>query len=224
MQTIGERLLFLRQKANLTMPEIEKLTKISKSNISKYEKNKVKPSADALILLSRVFNITTDWILTGETQNVSYLNKAHYVKKSNINKKNVGEIFLKLLPKHQERILERIETYLEEYEDDISISEDYAILNSEALHDTKKADFILTVKNNSMEPDIKKGSVIYVRQAQSLENGAVAIVVIDSTLICKKFYKINGNIELRPINPLCDSTTISVDNKNFCIIGEVINI
>lgn len=66
--TIGSRLKAIRELNNLTIPQVSKKTGISTGNISIIENDKTKPSADALIKLSKLYNVTTDWILFGETK------------------------------------------------------------------------------------------------------------------------------------------------------------
>lgn len=73
MNTIGERLKQLRKDRNITMKELADTTKISKGNLSSYENNKFKPSADALILIADFFNVSIDWLLKG-TSNLNYSN------------------------------------------------------------------------------------------------------------------------------------------------------
>lgn len=66
MGTLGDRIKFLRDSNNITMKTLSEATKISKGNLSSYENNKFKPSADAIILISEYFGVTTDWLLTGK--------------------------------------------------------------------------------------------------------------------------------------------------------------
>lgn len=64
--TIGTRLRFIRESKNLTIPQVSEKTGISKGNISIIENDKTKPSADALMKLSKIYGVTTDWILFGD--------------------------------------------------------------------------------------------------------------------------------------------------------------
>ena len=66
METIGKRLKHLRDLRNLTQQEVSEGTGIVRANIGKYESDKIKPSADTLVSYSSFFNISCDWILTGE--------------------------------------------------------------------------------------------------------------------------------------------------------------
>lgn len=65
-ETIGQRLRALRVAHNLTIPEANQKTGISKGNLSAIETDKNNPSANALIQLAVLYGVTTDWILFGE--------------------------------------------------------------------------------------------------------------------------------------------------------------
>lgn len=66
MNTIGKRVLYLRKKNNLTQKQLADCTGLQRGNISHYEKDKIKPAAEAIIALAGYFNVSTDWLLTGE--------------------------------------------------------------------------------------------------------------------------------------------------------------
>lgn len=66
MDTIGQRIKYLRNLKKLTQPELAEATGISKGNVSDLENDKVAPSAKALIALSNFLNVSTDWLLTGK--------------------------------------------------------------------------------------------------------------------------------------------------------------
>jgi len=65
LSTLGKRLLFLRQTANKTLQEISDHCKISRSNLGKYEKDTVQPTAESIISICNYYEISTDWLLKG---------------------------------------------------------------------------------------------------------------------------------------------------------------
>ena len=71
LSTIGARLRKAREAKNFTMDTIHELTGLHKSNLSGHEKNKSKPSANALIALSDLYGVSTDWILKGENPSLA---------------------------------------------------------------------------------------------------------------------------------------------------------
>lgn len=63
MINFGNRLKTLRTKNNLTQAQLAQKLGVTKSVISAYENNLRMPSYDILISISRVFKVTTDYLL-----------------------------------------------------------------------------------------------------------------------------------------------------------------
>ena len=68
IDTIGKRLQAIREIRTLQPKDVHEATGISLGNLHTLENDKTKPSADALMKLSKLYGVTTDWILLGETQ------------------------------------------------------------------------------------------------------------------------------------------------------------
>ena len=65
LKTLGRRLRELRG-FDLTQGELAKSLGISQSQLSKYERGVAAPPADILFLLRQHFQVSIDWLLTGE--------------------------------------------------------------------------------------------------------------------------------------------------------------
>ena len=63
MQSISDRLIFLRKKYNLSQTDVAKQIGATPALISAYEKLERKPSIDKLIALADIFHVSTDYIL-----------------------------------------------------------------------------------------------------------------------------------------------------------------
>ena len=68
MINFGNRLKTLRTKNNLTQAQLAQKLGVTKSVISAYENNLRMPSYDILISISRVFKVTTDYLLGVESK------------------------------------------------------------------------------------------------------------------------------------------------------------
>lgn len=66
LDTIGRRLRYIRQKNNMTLTDIKNITGLSTGNLSELENDKFLPSAHALMIFKKIFNVSIDWLLTGE--------------------------------------------------------------------------------------------------------------------------------------------------------------
>lgn len=86
--------------------------------------------------------------------------------------------------------------------------------------------FGLRIKGDSMEPEISSGSIVIVRQQEDVENGEVAIVMINgSDATCKRIEKHERGIMLVPTNRAYEPQFFSnedIERIPVRIIGRVI--
>jgi len=65
-----------------------------------------------------------------------------------------------------------------------------------------KCDFCLQVKGDSMIlARIYDGDIVFVRKQPDVDNGEIAVVLIDDEATLKRVYKYKNRVELRPENP-----------------------
>ncbi len=78
MNTIGERIKFLRKKFGITQKQLSAGTNIPYGNISHYEKGDFKPSSESSLSISKFFNIPVEWLINGNGDpfNITELEKA----------------------------------------------------------------------------------------------------------------------------------------------------
>lgn len=95
----GNILKKIRQDNNLTQEELAKKIDTSRSNIANYENNKNMPSIDILDKLSKIFNVSTDYLLgKSDIRNYSDIKKLNVqdfaVNNSNYdnNKYDIGKL------------------------------------------------------------------------------------------------------------------------------------
>ena len=63
MVNFGERLKMLRKESRMTQDELARKLNVTKSIISYYELGDRTPSADILVKLAYIFNVSTDYLL-----------------------------------------------------------------------------------------------------------------------------------------------------------------
>ena len=73
--TIGDRLLKLRKERNLSQEELANELDVSRQTISKWETNQSIPDFDKIVPLCEYFGITTDELLTGNSNIVEAKDK-----------------------------------------------------------------------------------------------------------------------------------------------------
>lgn len=86
-----------------------------------------------------------------------------------------------------------------------------------------KASFGIRISGDSMEPTIKNGSVVWVKEQAAIENGEIGIFVLNGESYCKKLYinYENKKIELVSLNPKYKNITVYEDD-NLRTIGRVL--
>ena len=80
-ETIGSRIKKTRIKQNITIRELCKLTEIEEVLLSTYESELMEPNVREIAIISRVLNVTSDYILgriDEETNDLYILNRYKY--------------------------------------------------------------------------------------------------------------------------------------------------
>ena len=67
---IGDRIKQLRLDAKMTQPELAKKLDVTRSAVATYENNSRQPSFQILIRLAHIFNVSTDYLLLGNDNNL----------------------------------------------------------------------------------------------------------------------------------------------------------
>lgn len=112
MNTIGERIVFLREEHNISQKALASTIKISPTSLSRYENNLYEPKAEILNRLASALDTTSDFLigLTDYYQKPDYTDPApvglsaaehrllnYYTKLNNENQIRINERILTLL-------------------------------------------------------------------------------------------------------------------------------
>lgn len=170
-----DRLKELRCSRNLTQMKLAEDLNIAKSTISMYENGKREPDYETLELIADYFNVNIGSLLS----------------KGNPHKPKIhGSAVVPVLGYVRAGIpIEAVEDIL-----------DYEEISSE-LANTGEF-FALKIKGDSMEPKISEGDVVIVRKQETIENGELAVVLVngnDATV--KRFYMNESGVTLISSNP-----------------------
>lgn len=88
--------------------------------------------------------------------------------------------------------------------------------------------FALKIKGDSMEPKISDGDVVIVRKQPTVENGEIAIVLVNGDeATVKKVQRFDGGINLIPTNPAYKVLTYSnsqIETLPVQILGKVVEL
>lgn len=87
-----------------------------------------------------------------------------------------------------------------------------------------RVDFCLRVRGDSMiDARICDGDLVFVRQQPTVENGEIAVVLIDDEVTLKRFYKTDKGVILKPENSKYEPLFYTEEDfKNIRILGKAV--
>ena len=238
-----DRLKNLRNYQKLTQFEVGKLLGVSENTVRNWERGVKKPSMDALIGLSRLYETSLDDLVgnaPAERSEGLNLSRQELRLLSDYRKADkAGRELIRLVSqleakrceekeKPEEKILRMIPRYFTPAAAGISApldGQDY-----EQIPVTGKtpdgADFAVTIQGESMEPLIHDGQTVYVHRQESLLSGQIGIFSVDGAMYCKTFLpQEDGSLLLRSENPGAQDCNVYVDaesSQNVRCYGRVL--
>lgn len=75
MSHLGERLRKARERANLKQIQVYEHTNINNKTLSRYERGGSEPDIDTIKTLAELYDVSLEWLLTGEENNDTLHNK-----------------------------------------------------------------------------------------------------------------------------------------------------
>lgn len=192
----------LRKAKGITMKETALQLGMPYTTYVSYEKGQREPNSDVLIKFADFYDTTVDFILGVE-------------KDIDIPAATTGVMIPVLGYVRAGVPMTAVENII-----------DYEEISKE---DAAKGDhFGLVIKGDSMEPKFSEGDVVIVRKQETVENGEIAVVLIngdDATV--KRFYRSDNGIKLVSTNPKYDPFFYTPDEVNSLpvqVIGRVIEL
>ena len=197
--TIYNIIKLLREAAGLSQQELaEKVGYKTASAVNKIELGLRDLNQTKIVRFANALNTTTEYLMSGESDK-----KAKGVKIPVL-----GYVRAGIPISAVEEILD-----YEEISEEMSSQGDF---------------FALQIKGDSMEPRMREGDVVIIKQQSTVENGDIAVVLVngdDATV--KKFYRSSSGIKLISINPAYDPFFFTPDEVNTLpvqIIGKVVEL
>lgn len=189
----------LRKGKNLSQDKLANILNVHQTAVSQWEQGRTMPDLEVLKQLSNYFGVSIDYILGNETEKP--ISKG--IKIPVLGKVIAG------IP------IEAVEEILD-YEE---ITQDMA---SHGEH------FALQVKGDSMEPQMFDGDIIIVRKQSDVDNGSIAVVLVNGNeATIKKIKKQSDGIMLIPSNPNFDVMFYNnhqIQQLPVSIIGKAVEI
>ncbi|MDE5859019.1 MAG: XRE family transcriptional regulator [Oscillospiraceae bacterium] len=200
--TKGERIRISREKIGLSQVELAERIGVSKQNMYKYENNIITniPS-DKIETMAEILGVSPSYIMGW----------------------NSSESNIEVLPNskiHMIPVFETVSAGFGAYANDCII--DYIPLYIANISDVPDM-MCIKVTGDSMYPKIEDGDIVVVRRQPSVDNGQIAVVLIDGEEgVVKKINTGRGFIELISINPMYPPRLFEdEDTERISIVGLV---
>lgn len=223
-----------RLEKNMTLEEVGNLVGVGKSTVRKWENGMIENMGrDKIVALSKALNISPLEIL-GMDENPTL-------------ESDISTIYNQLVPPRQEKVYNFAERQLEEQnrgnvvhfpkkeklptiKNSASAANPTELVYGDTVVEEEEfervpnnADFAVPIIGDSMEPIIRNGQFVFVKEQPDVEDGEIAIVEIDGDgVTCKEVFKDyeNQSIILRSINELYEDRVVSPEQIR--IIGKVV--
>lgn len=221
----GQRMRAMRKALSLSQTELAETLKINPSAISQMETNRIKPSLDTLMQLSKLYKVNLHWLITGKGQMFEdTISTAKYKANSRL------EELKKLLTDELNSITKAKQEYSSSDVIDIPVKGEIAAgLPVESFQDEidvmtvrrsmikgSVEDFIcLRINGKSMEPEIRHNDLILIKQSQEWDKlaGKICAVRIDGSITLKQ-------LTLDPVNKLIVLVSLNNDYQPIIVHPE----
>ena len=185
---IGKRIESARTELNLTQEDLAKELGLNKSTIQRYETGQIKKIKLPVIhAMAKILNVNPPW-LSDQSDN------REAVKPVNSNAEFLSKNEIRIIP-----VFETVSAGFGAYASNEII--DYMPLYIESDYEAEET-LCIKVKGDSMYPKIENGDIVQVHKQDSVDNGQIAVVLIDGDEgLVKKVFVYKDYIELISINP-----------------------
>lgn len=229
---IGERIKLRRKELKLSADVVAEKLGVSRSTIFRYEKGDIeKLPTNILGDIAEVLKTTPAFLMGWEDENApsietiyNQLEKPRQTKVYNfaerqLEEQNRGNVVH--FPKKEK--LPTIKNSASAANPTELVYGDTVVEEEEFERVPSSADFAVPIIGDSMEPVIRNGQFVFVKEQPDVEDGEIAIVEIDGDgVTCKEVFKDyeNQSIILRSINELYQDRVVSPEQIR--IIGKVV--
>lgn len=218
---LKDRLKKAMDLRNLKPIDLVEKTKISKSAISQYMSGYTKPKQDRVYLLAQALNVSEAWLL-GYNVPMERENNTEYKNYTEQSLSPLPDNAFPYAPTRKIPILGRISAGLPLYAEEQLEGYTYTDLNNGYEY------FALRVCGDSMNAArMQSGDLIIVRKQNMVDNGQIAVVMVDDEdATVKRFYCDKNIVTLQPqsTNPIHRPQIYDVTKTHIRIIGLVVEV
>ncbi len=222
-----DRLKKLRKAKDVTQAEVAAALDIGESAYSNYEKDLREPNAIILKAMSKYFGVTIDYLLDCHTGFVATESEQKHIKKyralDDYSKEAVDAVLnIEFARCENTRQTSRPVIAVSYNKGAVSAGfgdmltdyEEWDKLIVPLTPESRKADFILKVDGDSMEPRFHDGDYILVRRQPAVDIGQIGIFDVDGRGYIKKY----GGDRLISLNKKYPDVLVTEDSRCFGLV------
>lgn len=225
---VGEQIKKFRERRNMTQDDLAEKLGTTRQSISRYEIGERKANQDILFALSDIFGVAVDDFFPAAKEGITTIynqltpprqEKVYSFAERQLEEQNRGNVAH--FPKKEK--LPTIKNSASAANPTELVYGDTVVEEEEFERVPNNADFAVPIIGDSMEPVIRNGQFVFVKEQPDVEDGEIAIVEIDGDgVTCKEVFKDyeNQSIILRSINELYEDRVVSPEQIR--IIGKVV--
>lgn len=244
---LGSVIKDARKKKKLTQEQLSKLTGYSQNTISNHENGNRSLDEDNIKTYATALDLTPDDLFEALDIKNSLENKMMIIDKKQTKIDNLLDLYSQLEESRKTKVYNFAEQQLEEQnrgnvvhfpkkeklptiKNSASAANPTELVYGDTVVEEEEfervpnnADFAVPIIGDSMEPVIRNGQFVFVKEQPDVEDGEIAIVEIDGDgVTCKEVYKDyeSQTIILRSINELYEDRVVSPEQIR--IIGKVV--
>lgn len=225
---VGEQIKKFRERRNMTQDDLAEKLGTTRQSISRYGIGERKANQDILFALSDIFGVAVDDFFPAAKEGITTIynqlapprqEKVYNFAERQLEEQNRGNVVH--FPKKEK--LPTIKNSASAANPTELVYGDTVVEEEEFERVPSSADFAVPIIGDSMEPVIRNGQFVFVKEQPDVEDGEIAIVELDGDgVTCKEVYKDyeNKEIILRSINELYEDRIVSPEQIR--IIGKVV--
>lgn len=230
---MNEIIKMKRLEKNMSLEEVGKLVGVGKSTVRKWENGMIENMGrDKIVALSKALDISPLDILGMSEKDLpkssietiyNQLEKPRQTKVYNFAEQQLEEQNSNLVHFPKKEKLPTIKNSASAANPTELVYGDTVVEEEEFERVPSSADFAVPIIGDSMEPVIRNGQFVFVKEQPDVEDGEIAIVELDGDgVTCKEVFKDyeNQSIILRSINELYEDRVVSPEQIR--IIGKVV--
>lgn len=187
-----------RKRKGLTMKELADIINCSESTISNYERGERQANYEALLKMADALDTTVEYLITGRSGSIEH-DYDNIILVNNLHRQRVP-------------LVGRVAAGIP-----IMAETDYEVYVDSPVH----CDAALEVQGDSMAPTYLSGDIVYIKFVQTVDDGQVAVVLIDDEATLKHVYRENEGIMLTSDNPAYKPMHINGSDHEFIAIYGV---